>query len=75
MYSFPGAEFQSIITRTSQPVRALAFSPSGGTLAVAGDDGNIKVVDTAANKVKAASSAALAMFQALMHRLATCSCA
>lgn len=51
MYSFPGAEFQSIITRTSQPVRALAFSPSGGTLAVAGDDGNIKVVDTAANKV------------------------
>ena len=54
-YKFPGGEFQSIITRTTLPPRALAYSPSGSTLAVAGDNDNIKLMNTSGNKVSSVS--------------------
>ncbi|KAA8490900.1 Minichromosome loss protein 1 [Porphyridium purpureum] len=41
-------DFQGIVTRFQAPVRALAFAPSGGLLACAGDEpGVIKLVSTA----------------------------
>lgn len=41
----------SVATRFPMPVRQLAFSPSGSTLAAAGDDETIKLVSLANEKV------------------------
>lgn len=45
VYSHPGGEHIGLATRFTLPVRALAYSPSGLNLAVAGDDEGIKLVD------------------------------
>ncbi|KAK9832382.1 hypothetical protein WJX74_008412 [Apatococcus lobatus] len=50
-YKLPSGEFVSMATRFPMPVRQLAFSPSGSTLAAAGDDETIKLVSLANEKV------------------------
>ncbi|KAK9868467.1 hypothetical protein WJX84_006627 [Apatococcus fuscideae] len=50
-YKLPSGEFSSVATRFNLPVRAVAFSPSGSTLAAAGDDDTIKVINLANEKV------------------------
>ncbi|KAL4439932.1 hypothetical protein ABPG75_002933 [Micractinium tetrahymenae] len=45
VYSHPKGEHIGLATRFTLPVRALAYSPSGLNLAVAGDDEGIKLVD------------------------------
>ena len=50
-FSFPSGDLQSIATRFTLPVKALAFSPSGATLAAAGDDEGIKLVEVGGNRV------------------------
>ncbi|KAL5974420.1 hypothetical protein ACLOJK_031085 [Asimina triloba] len=46
LYSFPGGEFQTNITRFTLPIRTLAFNRSGSLLAAAGDDEGIKLIAT-----------------------------
>lgn len=50
-YNHPGLELDGVVTRMTLPIRALAFSPSGSILAVAGDGDAIKLVDTSNKKV------------------------
>lgn len=45
VYSYPSLEFESLATRFTLPVRALAFHPDGIMLAAAGDDACIRVVN------------------------------
>jgi chromosome transmission fidelity protein 4 len=51
LFSFPSGDLHNVATRFTLPVRTLAFSPSGATLAAAGDDEGIKLIDTEGNKV------------------------
>jgi len=51
IYKLPDGTFDSVATRFSLPVRALAYSPSGTNLAAAGDDEGIKLISAAASKV------------------------
>ncbi len=51
IYKLPDGTFNSVATRFSLPVRALAYSPSGTNLAAAGDDEGIKLISAAASKV------------------------
>ncbi|XP_058115075.1 protein ENHANCER OF LHP1 1 [Magnolia sinica] len=46
LYTFPGGEFQTNVTRFTLPIRALAFNKSGTLLAAAGDDDGIKLIAT-----------------------------
>lgn len=45
VYSHPKGDHIGLATRFTLPVRALAYSPSGLNLAVAGDDEGVKLVD------------------------------
>ncbi len=51
IYKLPDGTFNSVATRFSLPVRALAYSPSGTNLAAAGDDEGIKLISAAESKV------------------------
>ena len=51
VYKLPQGEFDSVATRFSLPVRALAYSPSGTNLAAGGDDEGIKLISAAESKV------------------------
>ena len=51
IYKLPDGTFDSVATRFSLPVRALAYSPSGTNLAAAGDDEGIKLISAAESKV------------------------
>ena len=51
IYRLPDGAFNSVATRFSLPVRALAYSPSGTNLAAAGDDEGIKLISAAESKV------------------------
>lgn len=51
MYKLPDGDFDSVATRFSLPVRALAYSPSGTNLAASGDDEGIKLISAAESKV------------------------
>ena len=51
IYRLPGGDFDSVATRFSLPVRALAYSPSGTNLAASGDDEGIKLISAAESKV------------------------
>ena len=53
VYKYPSLAHHSTATRFGQAVRALAYSSSGTTLAAAGDDGNIKLVDVATSQASA----------------------
>ena len=53
IYRLPSLEFVKVATRFQLPVRAVAFSPCGQTLAAAGDDDGIKLVHVADTKVSA----------------------
>ena len=52
IYKLPVGTFNSVATRFSLPVRALAYSPSGTNLAAAGDDEGIKLISAAESKVR-----------------------
>jgi len=52
IYKLPDGTFNSVATRFSLPVRALAYSPSGTNLAAAGDDEGIKLISAAESKVR-----------------------
>ena len=52
MYKLPDGAFDSVATRFSLPVRALAYSPSGTNLAAGGDDEGIKLISAAESKVQ-----------------------
>ncbi len=52
IYTLPDGTFNSVATRFSLPVRALAYSPSGTNLAAAGDDEGIKLISAAESKVR-----------------------
>jgi chromosome transmission fidelity protein 4 len=47
----PAPALDAVATRFTLPPRALAYSPSGATLAAAGDDDGLKLVDCATNRV------------------------
>lgn len=51
VFKMPSGEFDKVATRFSLPVRAVAFSPSGTSIAAAGDDDGIKLVNIADSKV------------------------
>ena len=51
IYKLPDGTFNSVATRFSLPVRALAYSPCGTNLAAAGDDEGIKLISAAESKV------------------------
>lgn len=51
LYSYPGGEFQSNVTRFTLPIRSLAFNKSGELLAAAGDDEGIKLISTIDNSI------------------------
>ena len=51
IYTLPEGDFDSVATRFSLPVRALAYSPSGTNLAASGDDEGIKLISAAESKV------------------------
>ncbi|KAL3149950.1 hypothetical protein ABBQ38_013311 [Trebouxia sp. C0009 RCD-2024] len=51
VYKLPEGDFDSVATRFSLPVRALAYSPSGTNLAASGDDEGIKLISAAESKV------------------------
>lgn len=53
VYKLPGLEFDKVATRFSLPVRCVAFSPSGTSIAAAGDDDGIKLINLADSKVLA----------------------
>ena len=61
-YKLPSGEFATVATRFPLPVRELAFSPSGSSLAAAGDDEAIKLISLSNQKVCIALSAASDMF-------------
>ncbi|KAI7839202.1 hypothetical protein COHA_007091 [Chlorella ohadii] len=50
-YTHPDGEMDGVATRFTLPVRALAYSPSGASLAAGGDDEGIKLVDMASARV------------------------
>ena len=45
VFTLPDLAFTAVATRFTLPPRALAFSPDGATLAAAGDDEGIKLID------------------------------
>lgn len=51
IYSFPDGDFKDVATRFTLPAQAVAYSPSGSTLAAAGDDEGIKLINAADRKV------------------------
>ncbi|CAL8470187.1 g9729 [Coccomyxa elongata] len=51
VFKLPSGEFDKVATRFSLPVRAIVFSPSGTSIAAAGDDDGIKLVNIADSKV------------------------
>ncbi len=51
LHKLPSLEFIKVATRFTLPVRAVAFSPCGQSLAAAGDDDGIKLVHVADTKV------------------------
>ncbi|KAI5078681.1 hypothetical protein GOP47_0006352 [Adiantum capillus-veneris] len=46
LFSYPGGEFQSNVTRFTLPIRSVAFSITGSMLAAAGEDDGIKLIST-----------------------------
>ncbi|KAI3970779.1 hypothetical protein MKX01_024426 [Papaver californicum] len=46
LYTFPGGEFQTNVTRFTLPIRCLSFNKSGSLLAAAGDAEGIKLINT-----------------------------
>ncbi len=51
VYKLPSLNFDKVATRPTLPVRCVAFSPSGSSIAAAGDEGGIKLVNLADSKV------------------------
>ena len=51
VYKLPSLDFDKVATRPTLPVRCAAFSPSGSSVAAAGDEGGIKLVNLADSKV------------------------
>eukprot|EP00793_Prasinoderma_coloniale_P006400 PRCOL_00001230-RA len=51
VYSHPEGTFEANVTRFELPIRACAYDPSGNTIAAAGDDDSIKLIDTSDYKV------------------------
>ena len=52
LHKLPSLDFIKVATRFTLPVRAVAFSPCGQSLAAAGDDDGIKLVHVADTKVQ-----------------------
>ena len=48
----PGLEFERNINRYMLPVRCVAFSPSGSSIAVAGDEDGIRLLNMADTKAR-----------------------
>lgn len=63
VFKLPSGNFEKVATRFSLPVRAVVFSPSGTSIAAAGDDDGIKLVNIADSKVSAPLCKAFLMRQ------------